>query len=139
MEQVPAPNFGFSRPVRWLRLGDLQLHLYPVERMPERTNQHFGFEVDDFEAAYLKLRDLGAFSSSGDNRVEAAVWVIPGGSLQMYFRDPMGNLVEIDHPSADGIDLAVFGDHLKVLADEIPQSEENLRARLFPREREPVS
>jgi hypothetical protein len=57
----------------------------------------------------------------------------------MYFRDPMGNLVEIDHPSADGIDLAVFGDHLKVLADEIPQSEENLRARLFPGEREPVS
>ena len=26
LEELPAPNFGF--PVRWLRIGDLQLHLY---------------------------------------------------------------------------------------------------------------
>ena len=26
MEEIPAPNF--SSPVRWLRVGDLQLHLF---------------------------------------------------------------------------------------------------------------
>jgi catechol 2,3-dioxygenase-like lactoylglutathione lyase family enzyme len=39
LEELAAPNFGF--PVRWFRIGDLQLHLY--QRAEERAPmQHFG-------------------------------------------------------------------------------------------------
>jgi catechol 2,3-dioxygenase-like lactoylglutathione lyase family enzyme len=132
MREVPAPSFGFGRPVRWLTLGDLQLHLFPVDEQAPSTSQHFGFVVDDFVAAYARLKELGVFSPAGD-RLAAAVWRLPGGEGQMYFRDPGGNLVEIDCPDVGAYDPAVFGDDLKALADEIPQSSENLRARLsFP-------
>jgi catechol 2,3-dioxygenase-like lactoylglutathione lyase family enzyme len=132
MEEVPAPSFGFSRPVRWLRLGDLQLHLFPVDGQPERTTQHLGIEVDDFEEAYRRVKELGVFASPGDR--PAAVWVLPSGQLQMYLRDPADNLVEINAPDVEALDRTVFGDDLVNLADEIPQTEENLRARLFLRE-----
>ncbi len=37
MERIPSPNFG--APVRWLRLGDLELHLFQVdEQPPTRTS-----------------------------------------------------------------------------------------------------
>jgi catechol 2,3-dioxygenase-like lactoylglutathione lyase family enzyme len=56
MEEVPAPEFPF--PIRWLRAGDLQLHLVESEDTAPGVH-HFGLEVDDFEAAYQKVRELG--------------------------------------------------------------------------------
>jgi lactoylglutathione lyase len=130
MEEVPAPRFGLGRPVRWLRLGELQLHLFPVDELPPWSTQHFGFEVDDFAAAYRTLKESGTFSPAGE-RAQAAVWELPGGEGQMYFRDPAGNLVEIDCPDLSAYDPDVFGDELRSLGDEIEQSPENLKARLF--------
>ncbi len=126
MERVPSPNFG--GPVRWLRLGDLQLHIFQVGGQPGRTYQHLGIEVDDFEAAYLKLRELGAFEEGSRFRY---LFELPSGEVQMYFRDPSDNLVEIDWPDVTTLDRSVFGDDLKRLDDFFPQAGENLRATLF--------
>jgi catechol 2,3-dioxygenase-like lactoylglutathione lyase family enzyme len=125
MEAIPSPNFG--TPVRWLRLGDLQLHIFEVEE-ERHTYQHFGFEVDDFEAAYRRLKELGIFDPS---ERFGSLWELPGGEVQMYLRDPADNFLEIDWPDVSTLDRSVFGDDLKLLADEFPQGEENLRARLF--------
>jgi YD repeat-containing protein len=125
LEPLPAPNFGM--PVRWLRLGDFQLHLYQSEQ-PRNPGQHFGMQVDDFEEAYRRLCAAGAF----DERSRfGKLYELPSGQVQMYFRDPWGNLVEINHPDVAELDRSVFGDRLVRLADEEPQDEENLRARLF--------
>jgi catechol 2,3-dioxygenase-like lactoylglutathione lyase family enzyme len=126
MEQLPAPNLGMA--VRWLRLGDLQLHLFQVDDAPGRTYQHFGIEVDDFEAAYLRLKGLGIFD---DSERFSSLWELPGGEVQMYFRDPADNFVEIDWPDVATLDRSVFGADLKVLADDLPQDAENRQARLF--------
>jgi YD repeat-containing protein len=125
LEPLPAPNFGM--PVRWLRLGDFQLHLYQSEQ-PRNPGQHFGMQVDDFEEAYRRLTAAGAFD---DGSRFAKLYELPSGQVQMYFRDPWGNLVEINHPDVAELDRSVFGDRLVRLADEEPQDEENLRARLF--------
>ncbi|HYQ85143.1 MAG TPA: VOC family protein [Rubrobacter sp.] len=65
MEEVPSPDF--SGPVRWLRVGNLQLHLF-LDEDPAPASHHFALDVDDFEAAYrraeeLGVRDEGRFSS----------------------------------------------------------------------------
>jgi catechol 2,3-dioxygenase-like lactoylglutathione lyase family enzyme len=130
MERIPAPNFG--APVRWLRLGDLQLHLFHVDDQPDRSYQHLGIEVDDFEAAYLKLKELGLFEQG--TRF-AYLWELPGGEVQMYFRDPSDNLVEIIWPDLSTLDRSVFGDDLKRLEDAFPQVGEALQAKLFLRPR----
>jgi catechol 2,3-dioxygenase-like lactoylglutathione lyase family enzyme len=126
MEQIPAPNFGME--VRWLRLGDLQLHLFHVDEQPGRTYQHFGIEVDDFEECYRRLKASGCFEQGSRFFY---LWELPGGEVQMYFRDPSDNFVEIDWPDVATLDRNVFGDDLKRLADEFPQDAEHLCASLF--------
>ncbi len=128
MERIPAPNFGME--VAWLRLGDLQLHLFEVPEQAPRSYQHLGIEVDDFEECYRRLRELDAFEQGTRFRY---LYELPDGAVQMYFRDPDDNLVEVDWPDVSTLDRSVFGEELRLLADVFPQDEENLRATLFLR------
>src|SRR4051794_3834095 len=102
MERIATPLFP-DVPVLWLRLGDQQLHLFLRDLEAPRYH-HFGLDVDDFEAVYLKVRELGLFDdgSFGDQIREH-----PAGWVQMYIRDPAGNLVEIDWHDAESLDRSV--------------------------------
>jgi YD repeat-containing protein len=124
MERVPAPKFG-DHPVVWLRLGDQQLHLFQRDGAPRY--HHFGIDVDDFEAAYLKIRELEA---RDDSTYMAGVRELPGGEVQMYVRDPAGNLVEIDWPDVSSLDRRVVTDIVR-LTDVVEQPPESLGARLY--------
>ena len=121
---VPTPNFGI--PVQWLSLGRTQLHLF--ERNLEPTSHHhFGITVDDVEPVYRAAERRGAFDREAfrNHLVE-----LPGDVVQLYLRDPAGNLIEIDQHGVDRLpeDLRA---QLKGLWDFNPQSEEQMRGRLF--------
>src|SRR5438270_6608696 len=75
LERIPSPIF--RRPVRWLRLGEHQLHLMEIPEAEPVPGQHFGFDVDDFEAAFVKLRELGALDAWSHS---VSVWELPDGS-----------------------------------------------------------
>ena len=108
MEEVPSPEF--SSPVRWLRVGDLQLHLFLSED-PAPARHHFALDVDDFEAAYTRASETGARVQSGNY---SSVRELPDGAVQMYLRDPAGNLVEINWPDVTTLDRSVVPDIVKV-------------------------
>jgi catechol 2,3-dioxygenase-like lactoylglutathione lyase family enzyme len=129
LERVPAPNFGY--PVVWLRAGDLQVHLFQrdVEAPPRH---HFALTVDDFEAVYRKAEQLTAFDRAMGRRIAE----LPDGTVQVYLRDPAGNLVEVDFPGASRVDRSVVKE-LPKLEDMFPQSEENRKATLFLRKEAP--
>lgn len=129
LEELPTPNFGF--PVRWMRLGDLQLHLFERDKEAPKY-QHFGIGVDDFEAAYTKAAELGLHDSS---TFGSEIYELPDGGVQMYLRDPAGNLVEVDWPDVSTLDRSVFPE-IKKLGDRQPQTGEALRSTLFLRLRE---
>jgi catechol 2,3-dioxygenase-like lactoylglutathione lyase family enzyme len=125
-ERIPTPNFGL--PVQWLALGETQLHLF--ERTLEPTSHHhFGITVDDLERPYRGAFD---YTSFGNHLV-----LLPGDVVQLYLRDPAGNLIELDQPGADRLpdDMRAL---LKNLSDFNPQDDENLRGRLFVPSREAV-
>lgn len=124
LERVPSPTFGVS--VIWLRLGDAQLHLFQQhDGQPPRLH-HFGVEVDDFEAFYRRVKELGI----RDPAWTSSIYELPSGEVQMYLRDPGGNLVEIDWPDASTLDRSVVTD-LRRLADDIPQQPGAETATLF--------
>jgi lactoylglutathione lyase len=125
MEQVATPTFPGQR-VAWLRLGDQQLHLFEREGAAPQFH-HLGLDVDDFEAVYLKLRELGMRDRT---TFAEGVFELPGGEAQMYLRDPAGNLVEVDWPDASTLDRAVVTDIVR-LADVVPQGPEARAARLY--------
>jgi YD repeat-containing protein len=124
MERLPSPNF--SQHVEWLRLGDQQLHLFKRDA-PAPEFHHIALDVDDFEAAYLKARELGILDEIAFG---ASVRELPGGAVQMYIRDPAGNLVEIDWPDSSTLDRTIVT-NITRLSDERPQTGEAARANLY--------
>ena len=108
MDEIPSPDF--SGPVRWLRVGDLQLHLFHDEE-PAPVGHHFAVDVDDFEEAFRKAGETGARVESGNY---STVRELPGGAVQMYLRDPSGNLVEVNWRDVNTLDRGLIGDIRKV-------------------------
>ena len=87
MQTIPSYNFGFK--TKYLRCGDLQLHIFELEdKIP--FYQHFAVDVDDFHAAYDAAKAIGALDSTAFRN---PVNELPDGCVQMYLRDPSGNLV----------------------------------------------
>jgi catechol 2,3-dioxygenase-like lactoylglutathione lyase family enzyme len=123
-EPIATPNFGL--PVQWLALGRTQLHLFERDLRPT-SHHHFGVTVDDVEPVYRAAERRGAFDDDafGNRLVE-----LPGDVVQLYVRDPAGNLVEIDHLGVGRLpdDLRA---QLKGLWDLNPQDEEHMQGRLF--------
>ena len=107
MEEIPAPDFPF--PVRWLRLGDLQLHLFLSED-PAPRGHHFGIDMNDFEAAYEKVEELGAREKEG---YFSKLYELPDGAAQMYIRDPAGNMVEINWPDVSSLDRSMVTEEIE--------------------------
>jgi lactoylglutathione lyase len=108
LEELAAPNFG--SPVRWFRIGDLQLHLY--QRNEERAPmQHFG---------------LGAIDSVRTH----PLYITPAGEVQLYLRDPDGNNIEINWPDASSLPKSIRDKAIR-REDDFAQSETNRSARIF--------
>jgi lactoylglutathione lyase len=126
LERIPSPNFPDVE-VEWLRLGDQQLHLFARD-VEGPLYHHIGIDVDDFEAAYRKAREIGAleegaFGSAGLRR-------LLDGSVQMYLRDPAGNLVEVNWPDASTLDPEIVKDVVRI-EDQRPQDGDAAEARLY--------
>jgi catechol 2,3-dioxygenase-like lactoylglutathione lyase family enzyme len=121
MERIPTPTFG--TPVQWLRVGDMQLHLF-LDDGPAPARHHLGFTVDDFDAAYEAVK---AFASDtwGWQLVE-----LPSRQVQLYFRDPSDNLIELNWPDADTLDRSRYPE-LRRIADHIPQKADSKEAVLY--------
>ena len=92
MERIPTPTF--DSPVQWLRVGDMQLHLF-LDDGPAPPRHHLGITIDDFDAAYEAVK-ARASDTWGWQLVE-----LPSRQLQLYFRDPSDNLIELNWPDAD--------------------------------------
>jgi len=120
-------TYTFAFPTQYLRLGDLQLHIFQREKTDAPPFHHLAFNVDDLESAWIMARDLGLLDTTA---FFSPIYELPDGTVQVYLRDPGGNLVELDWPDVTTLDRRVFGDIPK-LADDVVQTEEGLRATLY--------
>jgi catechol 2,3-dioxygenase-like lactoylglutathione lyase family enzyme len=123
-EPITTPNFGL--PVQWLAIGRTQLHLFEKDLKPT-SHHHLAITVDDVAPVYRAAERRGAFDDQafGNRLVE-----LPGDVVQLYVRDPAGNLVELDHHGVDRLpdDLRA---RVKGLWEFNPQTDEHMSARLF--------
>jgi catechol 2,3-dioxygenase-like lactoylglutathione lyase family enzyme len=125
MERIDTYTFAF--PTQYLRLGDLQLHIFQRERTDAPVFHHIALNVDDLEAAWVRARDEQLLDTAA---FFSPIYELPDGSVQVYIRDPGGNLVELDWPDVTTLNREVFGDIPK-LADAVSQSAEGMRATLY--------
>lgn len=89
LEPIETPDQGF--PSQFFRFNATQqLHMNELaDDRPFRA--HFCVEVPDFMAVLRRARDVGAI----DLRPWGKIRRLPSGKLQMFVRDPSGNLLEI--------------------------------------------
>jgi len=120
MERIPTPTF--ESPVQWLRVGDMQLHLF-LDDSPAPPRHHIGLTIDDFDAAYDAVKER-ASAMFGFQLVE-----LPSGQVQLYFRDPSENLIELNTDVAN-VDRSRYPE-LKKLAEHIPQRRDSEEAVLY--------
>ena len=126
MEKIPTYAFGF--PVQYLRLGDLQLHLFRATRVgAAEAASHRDQRRRLRGGVRPRAQELGILER---HSFFEDMYELPDGSVQMYLRDPAGNLIEIDWPDVTTLDRSLFPD-LKRLDDAVPQTGDALRATLY--------
>jgi catechol 2,3-dioxygenase-like lactoylglutathione lyase family enzyme len=121
MERIPTPTFDL--PVQWLRVGDMQLHLF-LDESPQTGRHHLGLTIDDFDAAYQAVKSR-ASDMLGFHLVE-----LPSGQVQLYFRDPSDNLIELNWPDVNTLDRSRYPE-LHRVAEHIPQKPDAEHAVLY--------
>lgn len=104
MERLPTAKF--PEPVLWLRAGTNQLHLFESDEVAT-LRAHVSFDVDDFDAFYAKAKAMGILDSTAFG---SAFRVHPAGWVQLYLRDPAGNLLEVDWPDASTLSPETLAD-----------------------------
>ncbi|SDL18751.1 VOC family protein [Siphonobacter aquaeclarae] len=106
LEVLPA--FHFDYPVMFFKFNEeQQLHLSEWKDTPSFRG-HICVQIDDFNAVFHRMKELGAIDISPWGKVRQ----LPDGAMQMFVRDPAGNLVEISSRPGSAVDPAIFEDDL---------------------------
>ena len=102
LETVPTPDMGF--PAQFFKINDVQeIHLNELQDVtPERA--HFCLRVDDFTDQFRRMKALGAIEIKTWGKIRR----LPSGVMQMFVRDPSGNLIELSCESDQYVDPAIF-------------------------------
>jgi catechol 2,3-dioxygenase-like lactoylglutathione lyase family enzyme len=84
--EIPVTFRPAGLHVRWLQIGDEQIHLIPAPQPDNFSPRHVALHVDDAAKAREELRGKG---------VEIAETVLIPGADRFFVRDPDGNRIEI--------------------------------------------
>jgi catechol 2,3-dioxygenase-like lactoylglutathione lyase family enzyme len=117
----------FPEPVLWLRIGQQQLHLFESDQDAPTPRHHHAFDVADFDAVYARAKELGILDSRAFG---SPLRSHPAGWVQLYLRDPAGNLVEVDWPDVTTLAPETRADVLP-LGDSVEQTGDSARATLY--------
>ncbi|NJK82766.1 MAG: glyoxalase [Saprospiraceae bacterium] len=106
LEVIPA--FVFDYPTAFFKINEQeQLHLTEWEDA-KSFRGHVCMTVDDFNALYWRAKALGIIDIAPWGKVRQ----LPDGAMQLFLRDPSGNLLEISSPPKYAIDPNIFEDEL---------------------------
>lgn len=99
---VTTPDMGF--PAQFFKINDLQeIHVNELQDItPERA--HFCLRVDDFTDRFRRMKALGAIEIKTWGKIRR----LPSGVMQMFVRDPAGNLIELSCEADQYVDPAIF-------------------------------
>ena len=99
----------------------------PTRRRRGAAAHHLAIDVDDFNAFYRQAKERGLLDADTWGRPAR---YHPAGWVQMYIRDPSGNLIEIDWPDVSTLDPEIVAE-LGRLKDDAPQDGEAHEATLY--------
>ncbi len=104
----PIPAFVFDYPTAFFKINETQqLHLTEWKDAVSFRG-HVCFKVADFSSLFHRCKSLGIV----DTKPWGKVRQLPDGAMQMFIRDPAGNLLELSSDPSEKIDPGIFEDDL---------------------------
>ena len=104
----PLPAFHFDYPVMFFKFNEeQQLHLSEWKDTTSFRG-HICVQIDDFNSIFFRMKELNVIDITPWGKVRK----LPDGAMQMFVRDPAGNLVEISSKPGSEVDQAIFADEL---------------------------
>lgn len=104
----PIPAFLFDYPTAFFKINEeQQLHLTEWDDSYSFRG-HICLQVDDINAIFYRMKELGII----DTKPWGNVRQLPDGPLQMFVRDPSGNLVELSCKPGTPINPEILKDEL---------------------------
>jgi lactoylglutathione lyase len=105
-----TPDQGFR--CQFFRIGSTAQQIHMNEMRDERQFRgHFCLVVPDFMGVFKRAKARNAIDVNAWGKVRQ----LPNGKMQMFVRDPSGNLIEIASTSSESIDLAVFQNDMELV------------------------
>lgn len=106
LEELPALEFDY--PVMFYKINEhQQLHITEWEDMPSYRG-HVALQVENFAECFHRFKELGIIDIGPWGKVRQ----LPDGTMQMFIRDPAGNLIEISDPNGEAVGDDVRNDPL---------------------------
>jgi len=100
------PSLDFDYPVEFFRINDKQqLHLSEWPDQPSYRG-HVCFVSCDFNSLFHRFKSLNCIEVEAWGKVRR----LADGALQMFARDPAGNLLEFSAPPGYALDPAIEAD-----------------------------
>jgi len=104
-----TPEQGFRS--QFFRIGpNQQIHMNEI-RDHRQFRGHFCLVVPDFMGVFARAKAAKAIDLAPWGKVRQ----LPNGKMQMFVRDPSGNLIEIANSSGETVDLATFRDDIDIV------------------------
>ena len=104
----PLAAFVFDYPTAFFKItDDQQLHLSEWEDKISFRG-HICIKVDDFSSYFYRFKELDII----DIKPWGKVRQLPDGAMQMFIRDPSGNLIELSSHPSEKADPKIFEDDL---------------------------
>jgi lactoylglutathione lyase len=104
LQAVNMINLDFPAQFYWI--GERQqLHLTEWDDAHSYRG-HVCFQTDDFMAIFEQARARGII----ETRAWGKVRMLPDGGMQLFLRDPSGNLIEVSCKAGTPVDAGIFDD-----------------------------
>jgi lactoylglutathione lyase len=102
LDRLPTPDLGF--PAQFYEVnGSQQIHVNELpDPPPERA--HFCLRVPNFNDLFSRVAELGIMEIETWGKARR----LPTGVMQLFVRDPSGNLVELSCEGDQPVDPAFF-------------------------------
>lgn len=102
LKPISTPELGM--PAQFFAINtDQELHVNElVDLRPERA--HFCVRVPDFDEAFRRALEAAAIETDTWGKVRR----LPTGTMQLFIRDPAGNLIEIASEPGASVAPAIF-------------------------------
>jgi catechol 2,3-dioxygenase-like lactoylglutathione lyase family enzyme len=100
--RMTTPDLGF--PAQFYAVNDVQeIHVNELDDShPERS--HFCLRVADFDELFRRAHELGVIETTTWGKVRR----LPTGVMQLFVRDPSGNLIELSCEADQPVDESIF-------------------------------